>query len=170
MKQLIITCGLPGVGKSTIAEGISRELNILVLSVDPIESVIIQSGIEKSFETGLAAYKVAETIASETLKLDHSVIIDAVCGVNEAKQMWRDLAAEYGAKLEIIECICSDISLHQQRIEARVRSIPGIPEVTWARVEEQRKAYLPWPEATLVLDAKDSSEDNISKAIKYLTN
>jgi predicted kinase len=164
MKQLIITCGLPGAGKSTIAEGISRGLNLLVLSVDPIESAIIQSGIKKSFETGLAAYKVAEAVASETLKLD------AVCGVNEAKQMWRDLATKYGVKLEIIECICSDTNLHRQRIEARVRNIPGMPEVTWARVEEQRKAYSPWPEATLALDAKDTSEGNISKAINYLTN
>ena len=57
---LIAMSGLPGSGKSTIAEGIARRLSIPILSVDPIESAIITAGIARSFETGLAAYLVAE--------------------------------------------------------------------------------------------------------------
>jgi len=52
---LIVMSGLPGSGKSTIAEGIAQQLRITLLSVDPIESAVIKSGIAKSFETGLAA-------------------------------------------------------------------------------------------------------------------
>jgi predicted kinase len=47
--------GLAGSGKSTIAEAIGRVRWCPVLSVDPIESAIVGSGITRSFETGLAA-------------------------------------------------------------------------------------------------------------------
>ena len=59
--MLIVLSGLPGTGKSAVADGIARALRLPVLSVDPLESAILQAGIPPSFETGLAAYLVAET-------------------------------------------------------------------------------------------------------------
>ena len=52
---LIVMSGLAGSGKSTIAEAIGRVRGCPVLSVDPIESAIVGSGITRSFETSLAA-------------------------------------------------------------------------------------------------------------------
>src|SRR5713101_1968057 len=75
---LIVMSGLPGSGKSTIAERIAEKLLIPIFSVDPIESAIIEAGVQQGFETGLAAYIVAATLASEQLKLGISVVIDAV--------------------------------------------------------------------------------------------
>lgn len=86
--KLIVMSGLPGSGKSTLAEAIAKELKLPLLSVDPIESAIIKSGIKKSFETGYAAYLIAETLAAEQFKLGHSVVIDAVNAEEEAKNAW----------------------------------------------------------------------------------
>ena len=55
--------GLPGSGKSTVAEALGAQLRTPVVSVDPLESAILRSGIESDQPTGLAAYLVAETIA-----------------------------------------------------------------------------------------------------------
>src|SRR5690606_25719468 len=100
---LIIMSGLPGSGKSTIAEQIAQQLKISIFSVDPIESAIIRSGIEKSFETGYAAYLVAQQLASEQLALGNSVIIDAVNAEEEAKNTWRALARKHNLKPIILE-------------------------------------------------------------------
>src|SRR5690348_1762617 len=94
--QLIVMSGLPGSGKSTIAEGIAQRLRVTILSVDPIESAVIKSGIAKGFETGLAAYLVAETLAAEQLKLGNSVIVDAVNAEEEGKNIWRKLGKRLG--------------------------------------------------------------------------
>ena len=83
--HFIVMSGLPGSGKSSIAERLAEQLKLPVLSVDPIESAIIRAGIPRSFETGLAAYLVAEALASEQLKLGNSVIIDAVNAEEEGK-------------------------------------------------------------------------------------
>ncbi len=161
--KLITVSGLPGSGKSTLAEGIAKALQLPIFSVDPIESSIIKSGIPRSFETGLAAYLVAETLAAEQLKLGSSVVLDAVSAVKEARQMWRDLSEKYGARCLVIECVLEP-GLHRQRIEARVRKIHGIPEVTWEDVERSRKEYLPWDQERLVLDSAEAVEKNLEKA------
>ena len=84
---LIVLSGLPGTGKSAIADGVGGVLRLPVLSVDPIESSIVRSGVERSFETGLAAYVVAETLADRNLALDIPTVIDAVNSVDEARDM-----------------------------------------------------------------------------------
>ena len=56
---LVAMAGLPGAGKSTIAEVISARLGATIVSVDPIESAILHAGIDADQPTGLAAYLVA---------------------------------------------------------------------------------------------------------------
>ena len=53
---LIAMAGLPGAGKSTIAEIIGARLGASIVSVDPIESAILSAGINADEPTGLAAY------------------------------------------------------------------------------------------------------------------
>jgi predicted kinase len=167
--KLIVFSGLPGSGKSTLAEALANELSIPFFSVDPIESSIIKSGINRSFETGLAAYLVAQSLANEHLKLGISVIIDAVNSVNEARDMWRHLSNESSAKLIIVECILPD-DIHKKRIESRVRSIHGIPEVSWQDVQERSKEYLPWEEKRLVVNTASPVENNLKKVLQYVSS
>lgn len=164
---LIAFSGLPGSGKSTLAEALAKRLQWPLFSVDPIESAILRSGFARSFETGLAAYLVAEALAEEQLKLGHSVIIDAVNGVPEARQMWRDLAERHQTRLIAIECVL-DRDIHRQRIEARVRSLHGFAEVTWDDVERQRSAFAAWHEPRLVLDSGDAVEANMARAMQVI--
>ncbi|GCE15288.1 AAA family ATPase [Tengunoibacter tsumagoiensis] len=165
--QLILISGLPGAGKSTLAESLVEKLSMPLFSVDPIESSIIKSGITRRFETGLAAYIVAETLAGEQLKHGLSVIIDAVNPVQEARAMWHNLARTHHATLIIIECVL-ERELHQERIASRVRNMHGIPELTWQDVEHSRKNYLPWTEERLVLDTANGHEENVQKALDYI--
>jgi predicted kinase len=160
--------GLPGSGKSTIAERLAERLRIPVFSVDPIESAMLKAGITQSFETGLAAYLVAEALASEQLKLGISVIVDAVNAEEEGKDVWRGLADRYGLTLTILEVIVSDEALHRRRLESRVRHLHGFQEVTWERVEARRASWTEWREPTLRLDAAQNIEANVSEALRYI--
>jgi predicted kinase len=139
-QKLIVLSGLPGSGKSTLAEGLSRSLSMPVFSVDPIEAAMWRGGLAKA-QTGIAAYDVAVTLADEHLRLGHSVIVDAVNPVEASRAAWRNLATKYRADLKIIECVCADETAHRRRVEARVRGIEGMPELTWARVLQRRAEY-----------------------------
>lgn len=149
--RLIITAGLPGSGKSSVAEGVARALRAPLLSIDPIEAALWRAQISQS-ATGIAAYVVAEALAEENIALGASVVADAVNPVEAARAGWRRLARRRNVPLTIVECICSDAAIHRQRVEARVRGIAGMPELTWDRVEERRAEYQPWTDDRIVLD------------------
>ena len=94
--MLIAMAGLPAAGKSTIAEILGGRLAASVVSVDPIESAILEAGIDSDQPTGLAAYLVAQTIAGLVLESGHDVIVDAVNGVDPAREQWVGLARSRG--------------------------------------------------------------------------
>jgi predicted kinase len=151
-----------------LAEGISRHLSIPVFSVDPIEAAMWRGGLAKT-ETGIAAYDVAIALADEHLRLGHSVIADAVNPVEAPRAAWRSLAAKHRAELKIIECVCADEAVHRRRIEARVRAIDGMPELTWERVLQRRAEYQAWADARLVLDTSINAPAKLlAAALNYL--
>ncbi len=55
MTTLVLMSGLPGVGKSAIADTVAVRISALVVSVDELEAAMLRSGLDQSFETGLAA-------------------------------------------------------------------------------------------------------------------
>jgi predicted kinase len=167
-QKLIVLSGLPGSGKSTVAEAVSRALQMPIFSVDPIEAAMWRGGLAKA-ETGIAAYEVAIALAGENLRLGHSAIIDAVNPVEAPRAAWRELAAKHQVELKFIECVCAAEAVHRRRIEARIRNIEGMPEVTWERVQQRRAEYEPWTDARLVLDTSaDTRAQLLAKALDYL--
>jgi predicted kinase len=167
-QRLIVLFGLPGSGKSTLAEGLSRILPVPVFSIDPIEAAMWRGGLART-QTGIAAYEVAIALADEHLRLRHSVIVDAVNPVEAPRAAWRSLAAKHRAGLKIIECVCTDETVHRRRIEARVRNIDGMPDITWTRVLERRAEYEAWTDARLTLDTSvETTERLLAEALNYL--
>jgi predicted kinase len=164
---LIVLSGLPGTGKSAIADGVAAALGLPVLSVDPIESAILRAGIERSFETGLAAYVVAEALADANLARGLDTVIDAVNSVEPARDTWRALARKHGVKLVLIECVLSDRAIHAARLAARDRGL-ALPEPGWVDVERRRAEWTSWPEPHLTLDALDAVEVNVAKALEHI--
>ncbi len=167
-QRLIVLAGLPGSGKSTLAEGLSRALSMPVFSIDPIEAAMWRSGLARD-QTGVAAYDVAMTLAGENLRLGLSVIVDAVNPVEAPRAAWRSLADAYRVDLKIIECVCADETVHRHRIEARVRNIPGMPEINWNDVQRRRMEYEARTDARLTLDTSvGMPETMLAEALNYL--
>lgn len=142
--MLIAMAGLPGAGKSTIAEILGHRLGYPVVSVDPIESAILSAGIESDQPTGLAAYLVAEAIADAALANGVSIIVDAVNAVDPAREQWVALAEKHREKLRFLEVVCSDIDVHKERLASRERNLAHIPDPTWHAVEQSLDDYSDW--------------------------
>jgi len=167
--------GLPGAGKSTIAEVVGNRLGYAVLSVDPIESAILSAGIDSDQPTGLAAYLVAEAIADAALGNGQTIIVDAVNAVNPAREQWVALAKKHSDSLRFIEVVCSDVELHRSRIEARGRNLAHLEAPTWHAVEQSLDEYDQWsgPSAAVAriqLDSVDSIGTNVDQALAFLNN
>ena len=167
--MLIVLAGLPGTGKSAVAAGVARSIRAPVVSVDPIEAALLRAGIERDQPTGIAAYAVAEAIASAMLELDQPVIVDAVNAVEPARAQWRALATRHGVRLDVIEVVCSDASVHRSRLEGRRRELDSFPEPTWEDVLRRSEEYEPWTDARLVVDTVAPLEDCVDEAARYVS-
>jgi len=167
-RMLVVMSGLPGSGKSTIADALGHELGAPVLSVDPIEAAIWRCGIAPSFETGVAAYEVAAVLAEHQLSLGLTAIVDSVSSAEVARDMWRRTARRAGAELRVIEVVCSDEHSHRQRLAGRLRAIEGFPEPSWDDVQQRRAEWEPWTDDRLVIDTRRTLDENVEDALRFL--
>jgi len=171
--MLIVTAGLPGAGKSTIAEVVGNRIGAPVVSVDPIESAILSAGINADEPTGLAAYLVAETIAEAVLAGGGSVIVDAVNAVEPARDQWLRLAARQKVTIKFVEVVCSDPELHRTRLASRGRRLAHIAEPSWHAVEQSLDEWENWSGATgavprITLDSVRPLGVNVEHALAFL--
>lgn len=165
--MLIVLSGLPGTGKSAIAEAIGKARRLPVLSVDPIESATLRAGIAQGFETGLAAYLVAETLADGFMSTGLGAVIDAVNSTEYARNLWRALALKHETEMRIVVCVVSDAGVHGARLASRHRGLTS-GEPTPEDVERRRSEWTPWPEPHLVLSGLDDLGTNVAKALRFL--
>src|SRR3954469_25574449 len=110
--MLIILGGLPGVGKTSIARRLARELPAHHLRIDSIEHAIRTSrcGSEGVDDAG---YRVAYAVAEDNLRLDHDVIADSVNPINITRRAWREVAQRANVIAIEIEVTCSDADEHR---------------------------------------------------------
>ena len=165
--------GLPGAGKSTIAEILGHRLGFPVISVDPIESAILSAGIDSDQPTGLAAYLGAEAIADAALEGGISIIVDAVNAVDPAREQWLELAQKHHEPIKFLEVVCSDTDLHKERLESRDRNLAHIPDPTWHAVEQSLDEYSDWTGDTaavprLTLDSVRPLGEVVESALAFL--
>lgn len=167
---LVVTTGLPGTGKSALADAVGRALPAPVFSVDPLEATLNRAGITREHRSGHAAYDLAAMLAEAQLVAGQSAVVDAVNGHASLRRWWMDIAGSHGVPLISLATICSDPALHRQRLERRTRPIEGyLYDVTWDDVQAGMGDYEPATDSDLVLDAVDPLEENIGRVLRHLS-
>ncbi|WP_368940081.1 AAA family ATPase [Proteus mirabilis] len=165
--MLIIFSGLPGSGKSTIAQALAKQLNALYLRIDTIEQAIRKAD-EDNYEMGPAGYFVAYSLARENLQLGATVIADSVNPLALTRDAYREIALSTRTGYLEIEIICSDIIEHRKRVETRVSEVEGLTLPDWKQVTDL--VYEPWNREHLILDSYSlSSDECVSRIIDVLS-
>jgi len=146
---LIVFSGLPGTGKTTIANALAATTGAVYLRIDSIEQAIRSSGALAQ-DVGCSGYNVANELALSNLRLGLTVIVDCVNPVIESRMAWSETASKAGVQLLNIQVICSDKDEHRRRVETRVVDIPGLTPPTWQSVLDHE--YESWDDASFCID------------------
>nr|WP_221376202.1 ATP-binding protein [Actinoplanes polyasparticus] len=164
---LAVFAGLPGVGKSTLAARVARELPACVLAVDTVDFALQRYEVVEP-RPGFAAYGAVAALAEVQLGIGQHVIIDAVSPVKAARQLWVEVAERAGVPLRVIEVVVGDDAEHRRRVEKRYqnRDHEGVPD--WVRVLERQAEYEPYLGPRLVVDTF-LARDPVGPVLEYLT-
>lgn len=169
-RQIIAFTGLPGTGKSTLAERLARTIRTPAFAGDWMLGALtpyrILGGLERDAFISLHN-NILETLVVRQLLLDQSAITDCVLD-DETARKWAGIADEHGASLRVVECVCSDIDLHKSRVDGRVRGIPGWHEIDWQHVENMRVEFPQLTVERLQVDAVEPVDANLRAVLDYL--
>jgi hypothetical protein len=168
--RLIVFSGLPGTGKSTLADAAGRQLGIPVFAVDWLLGSLSPFGGYHLDELLRAGAELLTTLAFRQLELCQSAILDFPTEDRATRTRWQTLAQAAGAEFRAIVSVCSDRELHRARLEGRARGIPGWHEGgNWANVERRLAEFPPWTGEVLTVDAVRPLGQNLATVLEYLT-
>jgi predicted kinase len=159
---LVAFGGLPGVGKTTIARALARQLGAVHLRIDTIEYAIRESGVLNG-TVDAAGYETAYAVAEDNLRLGLTVIGDSVNPLPITRSAWRDVARRAGVPIVEVEVTCSDKAEHRRRVETRGTDFPGWT-LTWQEVVD--RDYRPWDRERVVIDTATAGVDEGVRAVR----
>jgi len=163
--RLVVLSGLPGVGKTTIAELVAARTGAVHLSIDAVEEAILACGLPPGWKVGVAAYEAVRAMAEQNLRLGHDVVIDAVNDSEEARQTWRLAALRTHARIEFVHLVVSDVQEHERRLRGRDRGLSHVGEPTWSDVQRRRDDYAAWSHDVLEFDSAARTAGEIADAL-----
>lgn len=157
---LYCLAGLPGTGKTTIAQLLARQSGAVYLRVDEIDAAIWRLAPDR--DIGPESYHIAAALAASNCELGHDAVVDCVNPWPETRRIFAEAAGRAGARLAAVEVVCSDPAVLRARLEGRDSALPGQIRRDW--LLEMSRDYIPWDDADVRLDtAVLAQEDGVRR-------
>ncbi|MDQ3704541.1 MAG: ATP-binding protein [Chloroflexota bacterium] len=167
---LVALRGMPGSGKSTLGRAISKRLGWPIIDKDDVKDLIDGH----CDDSGTLAYEVMFNIARRQLQQGLNVICDSPLTYASLYEQARRVADDTGARLVVLECVCSDEEEWQRRVDARQEmGLPGHHMSSWEKLQGYRlmvegKVEYPVGVDRLVLDTVRPLEEIVEEAMGWL--
>lgn len=167
MNTLVIFSGLPGTGKSTLADRLALELHWPLLCIDDVVGDVPENPTVEFWDSKVA---ILLGLAEKQLELSLSVIVDSVF-MNTDRNHAQQLAHEHQARFRPIYTHVSDDKVWQQRVAARYDQLDKKDAATWERIQHQRGHFRKWePDTALFVDALNPIEQNYADVLRFVTS
>jgi len=116
-QRLVALCGLPGVGKSTVARYVQQQLDARRLRTDRVRKELFPDPTY-SPEERKQVYLELRDRAAEYLAAGESVVLDATFASTERRRTAERLAADHETPFYLVRVVCEQ-SVAEERIAAR---------------------------------------------------
>ena len=127
MSRVIIFCGLPASGKTTLAKEISRRLNVFCLHKDALKermyTLLGGNSLDESQKYGRCVIEMMLALAEDSIKNGIDIILESPFNHPDNPKRFEEWAEKYDIDLRIIVCSINEEE-RRQRHASRARH-PG---------------------------------------------
>jgi len=176
--MLLIVCGLPGTGKSTLARGVAERTGFVHLASDVVRKEL--AGLKpgearpESYGEGIYSEHFTERTYAELarraeglLKHGRSVITDATFSKKRYLKKVMDAADRAGAKAQIIECFASNSTV-RARLEERRWAVGNVSDADRRIYLGKKAAFEEIQGPHIVAAAERTLQENLLKVFRAL--
>lgn len=162
--MIIIICGLPGVGKSTLAKYLAPVFNATVLSSDKIRKELFSSPTYFPSELK-TVYDVMMIIAKYLNDVKINCILDATFNREDSRMEVKEKLKLDHTNLHIIECSCPE-EVAISRLESRK---DDYSDATISVYQKMKKIHEPVRSDHIIIDTTFTPEENVRKIVDYIS-
>jgi predicted kinase len=167
MNTLVIFSGLPGTGKSTLANRLARELRWPLLRIDDVVGDVPENAGMDFWDSQVA---ILLGLAEAQLELGINVIVDSVF-MNTDRHHAQAIARKHQSNFRPIYTFLSDDQIWEERLTRRFNELNNPAVSTWEQVQHQRNHFRTWePDTALFIDALTPPEQNYAKVLQFATS
>ena len=162
--MLIIVCGLPGCGKSTLALALAAKLDAAHISSD----IIRRKMLEERTYSEQEKFRVYERMVQEAETLmrgGKTVIVDATFYKQRTRQQMLDAARRSGKKVLIVECVLDEETI-EERMEMRRAGKESESEADFSVYLKVKSLFEPIQEEHLVVDTGLSIPEQVKMVLQ----
>jgi predicted kinase len=164
--MLILICGLPATGKSTVARRLAKALGAEVLRTDIVRRDLIKNPVYTEEEKDLI-YKAGFLIADYLIKNDIIVIIDGTFYKDKHRKQAQEIAKKRGKRFFLIETQCpEDVVL--KRLEARRKNLRSPSDADKEVYFKIKNLFEEIKEDHIVIDTGWNIKDSIKEVIEKI--
>jgi predicted kinase len=165
MNTLVIFSGLPGTGKSTLANRLACELRWPLLCIDDVVGEVPENAGISFWDSKV---EILLRLTEVQLELGLSVIVDSVF-MNMDRNHAQELARKHNARFLPIYVYVSDVKVWEQRVTARYDEMNNKAVATWERIQHQRERFRDWePDTALFVDSLDPVYQNYETILNFV--
>ncbi|QSG02973.1 AAA family ATPase [Natranaeroarchaeum sulfidigenes] len=114
---LVVLCGLPGVGKSTVAEFVAERIDARRLRTDVVRKELYDDP-QYTDEEIASVYRELFERTETAVKRGESIVLDGTFAERKRRRAVREIAAESEAAFRLLEVVC-ERSVAEERIADR---------------------------------------------------
>ncbi len=164
--MLVLVCGLPATGKSTVSRNIATKLKATILSTDIIRKKLFSKPTYSSEEKRLI-YKTMLLVAEYLLRSDRNVVLDGTFYKRSLRQKVYNVSKKTGSRLAIVECRATNNNI-KRRMGRRSKRKNDPSDADYEVYKKIRGEFEPISRKHLVLDTSKSKQKNIEEISRHL--